>query len=151
MPASALLAALPPSLRARMTPAEMRRIGRFLLAGGFAAFVNWAARFPLNMVMPFEASVLVAYGVGMVVGFFLYRLFVFEAKTGDARSQLWKFLVVNAVGAVEVWLLTILFVRVVAPALDWTLWVEPISHAAAIGIGAATSYVGHRLLTFRGA
>lgn len=147
---SAALSMMPPALRDRMTPAELRRIGRFLIAGGFAALVNWAARFPLNEVMPFEAAVVAAYAIGMVVGFFLYRIFVFEAKAGSARDQLWKFVVVNLIGAVEVWLLAVGFARWLAPAIGWTLWVEPIAHAAAIGIGAATSYVGHRLLTFRG-
>lgn len=146
----ATLAALPPAVRARMTPAELKRIGRFLLAGGFAALVNWGARFPLNEVMPFGWAVICAYAVGMVVGFFLYRFFVFEARQGDARDQLWKFVVVNLVGAAEVWLLAILFARWLLPAIGWTLWVEPIAHATAIGIGAATSYLGHRLLTFRG-
>ena len=140
----------PAALRARMTQAEMRRIGRFLLAGGFAALVNWAARFPLNEVMPFGAAVIAAYGIGMVVGFFLYRLFVFEAHEGHAGEQAWKFILVNLVGAAEVWALALFFARWLAPVIGWTLWVEPISHAAAIGIGAATSYVGHRLLTFRG-
>ncbi|MBB3972884.1 GtrA family protein [Hansschlegelia beijingensis] len=142
-------ALMPPAMRSRISPQELRRIGRFLLAGGFAALVNWAARFPLNEVMPFGAAVIVAYAIGMAVGFFLYRFFVFEAQQGDARSQLWKFVLVNLVGAVEVWALAVGSVRWLAPAIGWTLWVEPISHAAAIGIGAATSYVGHRLLTFR--
>ncbi|MET0313708.1 MAG: GtrA family protein [Hansschlegelia sp.] len=141
---------MPPVIRTRMTPEEMRRIGRFLLAGGFAALVNWGARFPLGEVMSFGASVVVAYAIGMVVGFFLYRFFVFEAHDGHAGSQLWKFVVVNVIGAAEVWALALLFVHWLAPTVGWTLWVEPISHAAAIGIGAATSYVGHRLLTFRG-
>lgn len=144
-------ALMPTAIRSRMSPEEMRRIGRFLLAGGFAALVNWAARFPLNEVMPFGAAVIAAYAIGMVVGFFLYRFFVFEAHQGDARSQLWKFVLVNVIGAIEVWALAVAFVHWLAPALGWTLWVEPISHAAAIGIGAATSYVGHRLLTFRAA
>ena len=143
-------ALMPSALRARMTPAEMRRIGRFLLAGGFAALVNWLARFPLSEVMPFSAAVVAAYGVGMVAGFVLYQRFVFEASGGDLRSQLWRFLLVNMVGGAEVWLLAVLFAHHLAPAIGWTTWVEPISHAAAIGIGAATSYVGHRLLTFRG-
>ncbi|GLK67094.1 GtrA family protein [Hansschlegelia plantiphila] len=143
-------ALVPSALRSRMTPEEMRRIGRFLLAGGFAALVNWGARFPLNAVMPFGAAVIAAYVVGMVVGFFLYRFFVFEAHEGAAGSQLWKFILVNAVGAAEVWALAVFFAHWLAPAVGWTLWVEPIAHAAAIGIGAATSYVGHRLLTFRG-
>lgn len=134
----------------RFSGPEARRIGRFLLAGGFAAFVNWASRFPLNEIMPFGASVVAAYCVGMVVGFFLYRFFVFEAHDGHAGEQLWKFLLVNAVGAAEVWALALFFAHVAAPAVGWTLWVEPLAHAGAIGIGAATSYVGHRLLTFRG-
>lgn len=141
---------MPPGIRSRMTPQEMRRIGRFLLAGGFAALVNWGARFPLGAIMPFGASVIVAYCIGMVVGFFLYRFFVFEAHEGSAGDQLWKFVIVNAIGAVEVWALAVFFAHWLAPAVGWTLWTEPISHAAAIGIGAATSYVGHRLLTFRG-
>jgi energy-coupling factor transport system substrate-specific component len=146
---SAALSLMPSFVRDRMSPAELKRIGRFLLAGGFAAFVNWAARFPLNEVMPFGAAVLVAYAVGMAVGFTLYRVFVFEARDGRAGDQLWKFLLVNLVGAVEVWALAMASVHWLAPAIGWTEWVEPVSHAAAIGIGAATSYVGHRLLTFR--
>ncbi|MGA0532732.1 GtrA family protein [Hansschlegelia sp. KR7-227] len=142
--------ALPAALRDRMTPAEMRRIGRFLLAGGFAAFVNWAARFPLNEVMPFGPAVIVAYAIGMAVGFGAYRAFVFDARSGRARDQLWKFILVNLVGAAEVWALAMLAVHWLAPAIGWTTWVEPIAHGVAIGIGAVTSYVGHRLLTFRG-
>jgi energy-coupling factor transport system substrate-specific component len=147
---STAISLMPPFLRDRMSPAELKRIARFLLAGGFAAFVNWAARFPLNEIMPFGAAVIAAYAIGMVVGFFLYRFFVFEAREGNAHDQLWKFLVVNLVGAVEVWALAMLSVHWLAPAIGWTTWVEPVSHAAAIGVGAATSYVGHRLLTFRG-
>lgn len=147
---STALSLMPPAIRSKMTPEEVARIGRFLMAGGFAALVNWAARFPLNEVMPFGWAVIVAYAIGMVVGFFLYRFFVFQAHEGHAGHQLWKFVVVNLIGAAEVWLLAMVFVHWLAPAIGWTLWVEPIAHAAAIGIGAATSYVGHRLLTFRG-
>ncbi|QZO02416.1 GtrA family protein [Chenggangzhangella methanolivorans] len=129
----------------------MRRIGRFLLAGGFGALVNWGSRFPLAEFMPFGASVIVAYAIAMAVGFFLYRAFVFEAKDGSARGQLWRYVVVNLVGAAEVWLIAVGLARWLAPAVGWTLYVEPISHAVAIAIGAATSYLGHRLLTFKGA
>lgn len=148
---SSAIALMPPMVRKRLSPAELRRIGRFLMAGGFAALVNWGTRFPLNEAMPFGAAVIVSYGVAMVVGFFLYRAFVFEAQAADPRGQVWRFVVVNLVGAAEVWLIAVGLARWLAPAIGWTLWVEPVSHAIAIGIGAATSYLGHRLLTFRGA
>lgn len=147
---SAAIALMPPMVRDRLNPQEMRRIGRFLLAGGFAALVNWGARFPLSEIMPFGASVIAAYAIAMVVGFFLYRAFVFEAQEGSASGQLWRFVVVNLIGAAQVWATAVAFAHWVAPAIGWTLWVEPVSHAIAIGLGAATSYAGHRLLTFRG-
>ena len=147
---SAAIALMPPMVRDRLTPQELRRIGRFLLAGGFAALVNWGTRFPLGEIMSFGASVIVAYGIAMVVGFFLYRAFVFEARDGAAGGQLWRFVVVNLIGAAEVYVIAVALAHWLAPAIGWTLWVEPVSHAIAIGIGAATSYLGHRLLTFRG-
>lgn len=61
---------------------EDRRI-RFIAAGTLAAGVNWAARFPLNTLMPFFAAVLCAAAIGMVVGFLLYRSCVF---TGSQRA-----------------------------------------------------------------
>lgn len=147
---SSAIALMPPMVRNRLSPAELRRIGRFLMAGGFAALVNWGTRFPLSDVMPFGAAVVVSYGIAMVVGFFLYRAFVFEARAADPRGQVWRFVIVNLIGAAEVWLIAVGLASKLAPAIGWTLWVEPISHAIAIGIGAATSYLGHRLLTFRG-
>jgi hypothetical protein len=45
---------------------------RFLIAGGAAALVNWLARFPLELVMPFAAALLGATAIGMTCGFLLY-------------------------------------------------------------------------------
>ncbi len=42
---------------------------RFLIAGGFAAAVNWAVRFPLSLLMPYAAAVIAAGALGMGVGF----------------------------------------------------------------------------------
>ena len=146
---SSAIAMMPPMVRDRLTPSEIRRIGRFIMAGGFGALVNWGSRFPLGEIMPFGASVIAAYVIAMFVGFFIYRAFVFEARDGSARSQLWRYVAVNLVGATEVYLISIALAHWFAPAIGWTLFVEPISHAIAIGIGAFTSYLGHRLLTFR--
>ena len=38
--------------RARALPQSVR----FLFAGGFAAGVNWLVRFPLSLILPFEAA-----------------------------------------------------------------------------------------------
>jgi putative flippase GtrA len=53
----------------------------YLALGGTAASVNFGSRIAWNLIMPFPAAVLVAYATGGVVGFFLFRTFVFPGST----------------------------------------------------------------------
>lgn len=125
-------------------------VGRFLLAGGGAAAVNWLVRFPLSAVMPFEAAIMVAYGIGMCVGFAAYRAWVFPGSTLPVRVQVTRFLAVNAAGSVVV----LACAKALAPVL-LGLGVplgasRALAHGLAIGAGAVVSFAGHRLVTFAG-
>lgn len=125
-------------------------ITRFLLAGGLAAAINWIARMALSFVLPLEAAILIAYGIGMLVGFFLYRHFVFRRATGSIRQQVMLFLGVNALGALLVLAATLglkTLIGLVAPGLTPFI-IETLAHGLAIGIGAVSNYLGHRALTF---
>ena len=138
---------------------ETHRVLRFLLVGSLAAAVNWLARIALSAVfapaLSFEMAVLIAYAIGMTSGFLLYRAYVFPDAGLPMAVQLRRFIAVNLVSAVEVWLVAVVLLRMVVPALgiglDYTPVAEAIAHGIAIAIGAATSYVGHKLLTFRSA
>jgi len=122
---------------------------RFLLAGGTAALVNWLARIGLSAVVPFAPAVVLAYALGMLVGFCLYRGFVWRAQNQSWRRQLGPFLAVNLIGAVIV-----LGAALGLLALGEALFgpgplVEAFAHGTAIAIGALINYLGHSRITFR--
>lgn len=128
---------------------KLPQVVRFLLLGGLAAAVNWLIRFPLSAVMPFEAAVLVAYVIGMSVGFTLYRRYVFPGSTRPIIEQTLTFLGVNLVGAVVVMVIANALLGLLAP-LGWPDFiVEGGAHGVAIGIGAVVNFFGHKLITFR--
>ena len=123
---------------------------RFLIAGGTATAINWLARIPLSLVMPFEAALLAAYGLGMVASFWLYRAFVFRVSRGSLRGQVFLFLAVNAVGAgVVLAVSTTLLDGLTAMLPDLARSIaEALAHGVGIASGAVANYLGHRLLTF---
>ena len=69
--------------------------------------------------------------------------------------QVRRFIAVNLVSAAEVWLIAVVLLRVAVPAAgigtEYTAVAEALAHGIAIAAGAATSYVGHKFLTFRSA
>jgi len=138
---------------------ETHRVLRFLLVGTLAAAVNWLARIALSALfapaLSFEAAVLIAYAIGMCSGFLLYRAYVFPDAGLPMGVQVRRFIAVNLVSAVEVWLIAVLAMRFAVPPLGLDAAYLPVAealvHAIAIAVGAATSYVGHKLLTFRSA
>ena len=71
---------------------------RFLVAGGIAALVNWLVRFPVELVLPYFAALLVATCIGMTCGFLLYRAWVFPGSTRPLSRQVRDFILVNLTG-----------------------------------------------------
>jgi putative flippase GtrA len=94
-------------------------------------------------------AVLAAYSTGMVVAFWLFRSFVFDGSELEIASQGQRFVMVNLVGMAMTWALANLFVLWLLPAIGMTSHVEATGHALAIVAPVATSWFGHRLLTFR--
>src|SRR5262245_7310198 len=68
---------------------------RFLIAGTLAALVNWIARFPFELAMPFPLAVLAAMVIGMVAGFLLYDRWVFPGSTRLLGAKIRDFVAVN--------------------------------------------------------
>jgi len=121
---------------------------RFLACGGVAALANWGSRFLWSLILPFSLAVVAAYAVGMVVAFYLFRAFVFDSARpigGQARD----FCLVNLFGMAATVCVAWLLVEMLFPAIGMTFHAEAIGHAIAIATPVATSWVGHRIITFR--
>lgn len=127
----------------------LAQLMRFILVGGSATVVNWLARFPLSLIMPFLEAVFVAYMIGMVVGFVLYRAFVFTTSAQPLVLQIALFLGVNVVGVATVVLASHVLLSMVFPAIGFTFRPEASAHAVALAVGAAANFIGHKFVTFR--
>ena len=124
---------------------------RFLLAGGFAAAVNWLVRFPLSLAMPYGLAVLVAGAIGMTIGFVIYRHYVFPGSGRAPTRQVRDFIAVNLCALVAVTAVAILLKDGLFPWLGFALAPDAVAHAIGIAAGALANFVGHRQVTFSAA
>ena len=125
-------------------------VARFLICGGSAAAINWLARIALSQFMPFAAAVALAYGIGMIVGFCLYRYVVWRASKTPLARQAALFIAVNAYGAAVVLLVSLGLIELGKLMSSNLAVIETLAHGAAIAVGAITNYFGHSRVTFAG-
>ncbi|WP_291843467.1 GtrA family protein [Maricaulis sp.] len=125
-----------------------REFVSFIVAGGIAAGVNWGSNILLRLVMPLEASVLVAYLIGMTTAYTLSRLFVFAESGRQLHDEYIRFAIVNVIAAAQVWLVTIALAKWFLPLIGWIWYPELVAHAAGVASPILTSYLGHKYFTF---
>ncbi len=121
---------------------------RFLVAGAVAALVNWLARFPVEIVLPFAAAVVVATGVGMACGFVLYRGWVFPGSDRPLAAQVRDFVLVNLLGQATMLGLAVLTRELLVSGGLGPVMAGASAHAFGIAAGAVVNYLGHRHVTF---
>ena len=121
---------------------------RFLMTGGIAAAVNLASRYLLNLAMPFEVAVVLAYLLGMVTAYVLARRFVFGASDRSMASEFKRFAIVNVFALALVWGISVGLARIVFPMVGFTWHADDVAHLVGVLAPAVTSYFGHRLYTF---
>lgn len=121
---------------------------RFLCCGGAAALVNWMARLALSPLVGFSGAVILAYAVGMLVGFMLYRGIVWPASGKVWHAQVLPFVTVNLAGAAVVLISALALVQIGSMLGVRGALVDAIAHAMAIAIGAAFNFYGHNRITF---
>jgi putative flippase GtrA len=125
------------------------QILRFFITSGAAALVNIGTRIPLGWVMPYSASIVVAYLIGMSTAFALARTFVFRPEPGNARAEFLRFAAVNVVGLLQVLAVSLLMEAIVFPRLGFTWHAATIAHIIGVGSPAFTSYYAHKFFSFR--
>ena len=127
---------------------ETRRFALFLFNGGIALSVNLVSRFFLNMVMPFQPAVILAYLIGMAVAFALFRLFVFEPTARSAKSQFTRFALVNLVAIIQVWAISALLADYVFPGTGMNWRPHDVAHFIGALVPVFSSYLGHKHFSF---
>jgi putative flippase GtrA len=120
---------------------------RFLGIGGIAAMANLVARYFLDFIMPFEAAVVLAYMVGMVLAFFLFQRMLFGGGKADMRRVM-RFIWVNIFGATLAWAVSSIMARQVLPMIGWTWHPFEVAHLCGVAAPAITSYFLHKHYTF---
>ena len=122
---------------------------RFLLAGGFASGVSWASRFLFNTVMPFALAVATATALGMVIGFLIYRSFVFPGSSRSLAAQPGSEERGEGIGGRSPGAASHFARDGLLMPLGLTEIAAPAAHAIGIMAGAVANYVGHKTVTFR--
>lgn len=125
-----------------------RQFLRFLLTGGVAALVNLGARYLLNLAIPFEAAVPIAYMFGMVTAYFLALIYVFEDSGGSRIVEFKRFTVVNILALVVVWGISSFLLNVFFPWAHITWHAHEIAHFIGVLSPAGLSYFCHLRYTF---
>lgn len=121
----------------------------FLAIGGLAAAVNVVARILFNYVVPFEIAIVLAFPVALTVAFALNRKYVFHAEHGKSATQYARFLFVNLVALVQVWLVSVGLSQWLFPTLGFTWHPETVAHAIGVASPIVTSYLAHKHFSFR--
>jgi putative flippase GtrA len=121
----------------------------FLISGGIAAAANFFSRILFSHWLGYSAAIVLAYLVGMVTAFFLFRLFVFERGKQAVHRSVMIFTLVNLLAVAQTWGISLLLAYQVLPFLGVSHFVKEIAHAVGVLVPVFTSYVGHKRWSFR--
>jgi len=132
-----------------MNAASQPQFLRFLASGGFAAVVNVVSRHLLSRVVGFEIAVLIAYAIGMVTAYALFRLLVFGRSGRSIASEGYRFVLVNVLALGLVLTVSVFLARIVFPFMHFEWHAQDIAHVIGVGVPTISSYIGHKQYTFR--
>jgi putative flippase GtrA len=87
--------------------------------------------------------------VGLLSGFILMRLFVFDGAGKPLAPQIGKYVVVNLFALAQTLIISVICARWLLPAMGVVQYAEALAHLVGVLVPVVTSYFGHKLLTFR--
>lgn len=128
---------------------KSRQFMKFLAAGSIAALANFGSRILLSAWMVYVPSIVVAYCIGMVTAFVLNRVFVFDDAVSPLHHQVGWFTLVNMAAVTQTLIISIGLADYALPAMGIRAHAETIAHGFGVMVPVATSYIGHKRLTFR--
>jgi putative flippase GtrA len=122
---------------------------KFIFCGSVAAFANWSFRLIFNDFLKLNLfySVLIAHFIGMIIAFFLFKLFVFNTKK-DIISSIFPFIIVNVFSLFFIYFATIFLIKIFLLFFSEIILIKGIAYGFAIGLTTLTSYYLHKKFTY---
>jgi energy-coupling factor transport system substrate-specific component len=127
------------------------QFGRFLLVGGAAVLIHWLSRFLFNWFVPFGWAIVLAYCVGLAVGYVLNKIYVFPYSDRPVNVEIFLFIVVNLAAFPLVWVVAYVLGEWVLPRWFGREVALAVGHGLAIGFPVFLNFALHKFITFRGA
>ncbi len=121
----------------------------FVVAGSFAALVNFLSRFIYSLFLDFSYAVTLAYATGMVVAFILFKLFVFKPSHNSINKSISLFFLVNIISFSQTYAVSMVLVYHVLPDLGVHVFDKATGSGIGIVVPVITSFIGHKYFTFK--
>ena len=129
---------------------DRKEFSLFVLCGGLAALANMGSRWVLNHLVPYWFSICLAYLVGMVTAFVLFKICVFGArKSSRTLRESLLFVVVNVVALLQTLLVSIGLADYLFPLLRFSFYPHDVAHVVGVAVPVLSSYFGHKYFTFK--
>lgn len=126
-----------------------RQFIKFMVSGSISTLVNILSRFSLGFFISYPSSIVVSYIIGMATSYLIFKLWVFKTQRNNILRQLSCFLLINFIGLGQTLLISIILVNYVFFSIQPVLIKETLAHIIGLAIPIATSYIGHKHVTFK--
>lgn len=122
---------------------------QFLFVGGIAAGINFISRIGFNEFVNYRVAIVLAYIVGMIVAFTLFKYFVFEKSGQHYIDEVKNFTIVNILGIAQVWIISVGLAEYFFPYISFTFHPDELAHFIGLCVPAISSYFGHKHFSFK--
>ena len=123
---------------------------KFLVVGATAALAHWLARFLLTGPVGYEWALVLAYALGIAVGYGLNAVFVFSDAVTTRRQQVTYFVAFNLMMAPVVIGIAYALSEYAFPAIGWTYNPRGVAHGIGVASPIFINFLLHKFFTFKG-
>ncbi|MDR2352713.1 MAG: GtrA family protein, partial [Deltaproteobacteria bacterium] len=128
---------------------EYKKIFKFIVSGGIAAFVNLISRWILFHFLPYTVSITIAYILGMLTAFIIFKFFVFDSgQSGKTKKEVLFFILVNIFALIQTLIISVFLAEILFPYIDFKFYPYDIAHIIGVAIPVLSSYLLHKKFTF---
>ncbi len=120
----------------------------FLFTGLSSVVVNMLSRIVFNQWFCYSISIFLAYSISTIVAYILNRYYVFNQSGSTIKQSAYKFFLVNLVGVIQVWVVSVTLVLHVFPYYEFNYFVPEIAQLMALSSLTLTSYYLHKYFSF---